>query len=126
MSGLAGVTNLRSLILEFNPILATLPELTDLTGVDGNLELRTNAAMTDLADLSAVTSVGGRLAVIYNPELLQTDAEAWAEPIEVGGIRKIVANKGYDQPPVDPCPWADDGECDNDVCVDDGWDCLSD
>lgn len=44
--------------------------------VVGDLELRTNAAMTDLDDLVAVTSVGRRLAVVYNPALLQTDAEA--------------------------------------------------
>jgi hypothetical protein len=40
--------------------------------------------------------------------------------------RKIVGNKGYDVPPLDPCPWMDDGECDYDICIDDGWDCLSD
>lgn len=82
--------------------------------------------MMHLSDLAAVTSVGGRLAVVYNLELLQTDAETWAAPLVVGGLRKIVGNKGYDQPPVDPCPWADDGECDFDVCDDDGSDCLSD
>lgn len=125
LSRLAGVTTLPSLVLEYNPKLAALPELSALAQVDGDLELRENAALTALTDLAAVTSVGGRLAVTYHPELLQTDAEAWAAPIAVGGVRKIVGNKGYDESPLDPCPWADDGECDK-VCVDDGADCLSD
>lgn len=127
LSFLAGATSLPSLVLEFNPQLTGLPELTALTSVDGALELRSNAGMAALDDLAAVTHVGGRLAVVYNPELLQMDAEAWAAPIEVDGARKIVGNKGYDVPLLDPCPWADDGECDLKVCDgSDGGDCLSD
>ncbi len=126
LSSLTGATTLRSLVLESNPMLAVLPELTALAQVEGDLELRDNAIMTNLSDLVAVASVGGRLAVVGNPELLQTDAETWAAPIVVGGARKIVSNKGYDQPPFDPCPWAGDGECDVNVCVEDEMDCLSD
>ena len=125
LSILAGATTLRSLVLESNPMLAGLPELTALAQVEGDFELRRSAGLTDLSDLAAVTSVGGRLAVVDNPELLQTDAEAWAAPIVVGGARKIFDNKGDSQPPIDPCPWANDGQCDH-VCVDDGWDCASD
>ncbi len=40
----------------------------------------------------------------------QPDAEAWAAPIDAAE-RKVVGNKGYGAPPLDPCPWMDDGEC---------------
>ncbi len=126
LSGLTGATTLRSLVLESNPMLTALPELGALAQVDGDLELRKSTTLTHLTDLAALTSVGGRLAVVYNPGLLQTDAEAWAAAIVVGGIRKIVGNNGDDQPHVDPCPWANDDECDYAVCIDDGYDCLSD
>lgn len=125
VSVLAGSTALRSLVLEHNPALTAIPELAGLASIEGDFELRTNNGLTDLDDLPAVTKVGGRLAVVYHPELLQTDAEAWAAPIDAAE-RKIVGNKGYDVPPLDSCPWMDDGECDYDICVDDGWDCLSD
>lgn len=125
VSVLAGSTALRSLVLERNPALTGIPELTDLAAIEGDFELRNNNGLTDLDDLPALTKVGGRLAVVYHRELLQTDAEAWAAPIDAAE-RKIVGNKGYDVPPLDPCPWKDDGECDYDICIDDGWDCLSD
>lgn len=108
ISVLTGLTELRSLVLEDNPALTALPELADLESIDGDLELRSNDGLTDLDDLQAVTTVGGRLAVVYHAELLQTDAEAWAAPIDAGD-RKIVGNKGYDAPPLDPCPWMNDG-----------------
>ena len=128
LSFLSGATQLASLILEDNVQLAGVPELSALVEVDGSLELRANAAMTDLDDLAALTRVGGRLAVVYNAEIFQSVAEDWAAPIQVDGDRKIVGNKGYDAPPLEPCPWANDGECDASVCDarDDGADCLSD
>ena len=125
VSVLAGSTELRSLVLEHNPALTAIPELADLASIEGDFELRTNNGLTDLDDLPALTTVGGRLAVVYHAELLQTNAEAWAAPIDAAE-RKIVGNKGYDVPPLDPCPWMDDGECDYDICIDDGFDCLSD
>ncbi|MEZ4454603.1 MAG: hypothetical protein R3B09_34445 [Nannocystaceae bacterium] len=128
LSRLVGVTSIGALALEFNPALTGLPELAALAQVDGDLELRSNDGVTSLADLSALTSVGGRLAVVYNAEILQAEAEAWGAAIEVGEGRKIVANKGYDAPLLDPCPWANDGECDAKICAPatDGVDCLSD
>lgn len=125
VSVLTGLTELHSLVLEDNPALTAMPELADLESVNGDLEIRSNDGLTNLDDLQAVTTVGGRLAVVYHAELLQTDAEAWAAPIDAAD-RKIVGNKGYDAPHLDPCPWMDDGECDARVCIDDGFDCLSD
>ncbi len=125
VSVLAGSTELRSLVLADNHALTAIPELAELASIEGDFELRSNNGLTDLDDLPAVTKVGGRLAVVYHLELLQTDAEAWAAPIDAGE-RKIVGNKGHDVPPLDPCPWKDDGECDFDFCIDDGWDCLGD
>jgi len=128
LSCLSGTTSLVSLHLASNPALTDLPELAQLASVAGNLYIRASPGITDLDDLGALTHVGGRLVVSYNPALLQTDAEAWAAPIQVDGARKIVANKGYDVPPLDPCPWPKDGECDEPVC--DAWadhdDCLED
>lgn len=102
-----------------------MPELANLEQIEGDLELRRNRSLTTLDDLQAITKVGGRLTVVYHTELLQADAEAWSAPIDALD-RKVVGNKGYNVPPLDPCPWIDDGECDSSICIDDGYDCLSD
>lgn len=52
---------------------------------------------------------------VVNPELPETDAETWAAPINVGGDRKIAGNKQDPAPPASPCPWVEDGECDEDA-----------
>lgn len=131
LSGLSGLGNLGSLVLEFNPALVTLPSLSALTQVMNNLEIRDNDALTSVADLAAVTSVGGRLVVVVNAELLQSEAVVWGEAIAVGEGRKIAGNKGDLAVPPDPCPWEQDGECDQDgprglgICAayTDEWDC---
>ena len=66
-----------------------------------------------------MTGVGGRLVVVTNQSLLQTEAVAWGETIEVGDDRKIAGNKGDLAPPADPCPWEGDWECDeeDDLCA---------
>lgn len=133
LSALAGFASLGSLVLEFNPLLAGLPELTQLAKVEGDLEIRANDALTTLADLAAVTEVGGRLVVVVNPELLESEAEAWGALIVVGEDRKIAGNKGDLDPPADPCPWEGDLECDDTwngigICAggSDWWDCATD
>lgn len=127
LSGLDGLTSLGSLVLEHNPALVTLPDLSALMQVEGDLVLRSNDALTTVAELANVTDVGGRLVVVLHKELLQTEAVAWSETITVVGARKIVRNKGDLSPPADPCPWFDDGQCDEEggVCAPgtDPWDC---
>ena len=115
LSALGGFTSVGSLVLEDNPALAVVPDLAGLTQIDGNLEIRRNDALISITDLSAVTKVGGRLVVVVNPELPEADAETWAAPINVGGDRKIAGNKQDPAPPASPCPWVEDGECDEDA-----------
>lgn len=122
LAGLAGLTELQSLRLAGNHALATLADLSALHTVAGDVEIRRNEALTSVADLDLL-AVDGRLVVVVNPELPQADALAWAEPIAVGGARKIAGNKDPG-PLADPCPWQLDGECDEPeggigVCVPD-------
>ncbi len=130
LSGLAGFTAIGSLVLEDNPKLVALPDLSALEEVVGDFEIRRNDALTTVDDLAAVTTVGGNLRVVSNAELLQTEAVTWGESFAVGKTRKIVRNKGDVDPPADPCPWFEDGECDEEggtgACAPgtDGWDCV--
>ncbi len=128
LSGLDGLTGLGSLVLEYNSALVALPHLSALTQVERDLEVRSNDALTTVADLAGLTSVGGRLVVVLHKELLQTEAVAWGATITVGKNRKIVRNKGDLTPPSDPCPWIDDYECDEegDICApgSDPLDCI--
>lgn len=70
-----------------------------------------NAALATVNDLAALQTIGGRLVVVLNPSLPQADALAWGDAIDVRGVRKIAGNKDAG-PPLDPCPWFEDGECD--------------
>ncbi len=118
LSGLAGLASVGELWLADNPALTDLSDLAALTQVEGNLEIRSNDALSSVGDLAAVTSVGGRLIVVTNQSLLQTEAIAWGATIEVGLDRKIAGNKGDPATPADPCPWAGDGQCDEDeICA---------
>jgi hypothetical protein len=112
LSGLAGLTTLRSLVIEDVEALTGLADLSALTQVERSLEIRSDNALSTLADISALTSIGGHLTIVVNPALLQTEAVAWGAAIDVGTYRKIVGNKGDLAPPADPCPWVEDGECD--------------
>ncbi len=113
LSGLAGLSSVGTLRLEHNPALTDLSDLAALTQVEGDLEIRSNDALSSVAEL-ALTGVGGRLVVVINPSLLQTEAVAWGAKIEVGIDRKIAGNKGDPATPADPCPWEGDGQCDED------------
>ncbi|WAS91634.1 hypothetical protein [Nannocystis punicea] len=131
LSGLSGLTALDELRLDGNQALVDLSGLGVLAHVAGDVEIRDNDLLADLSGLAALTAVDGRLAVIGNASLLQADAEAWAAPIAVGVSRKIGDNKNG-PPPQDPCPWEDDGVCDEvvpgglNLCVEysDGGDCC--
>ncbi|HEY8377258.1 MAG TPA: hypothetical protein VIK91_12245, partial [Nannocystis sp.] len=81
LSGLFGFAEIESLVLEHNPKITTLPELSALERVGGDFEIRDNDALTTLADLAGLAEVGGDLRVVYNDELPQTEAVMWAEPI---------------------------------------------
>ncbi|MCY1056521.1 hypothetical protein [Nannocystis sp. SCPEA4] len=116
---LAGVTSLESLRLYRNAALVDMPELSGLAEVKGDVYIGDNASLPGLGDLAALKTIGGRLAVVVNPALPQADAIAWADAITVAGDRKIAGNKDSG-PPLDPCPWNGDGECDQPyVCADD-------
>ena len=119
LSGLAGLSSVGRLTLEDNPTLNDLSALAALTQVEADLEIRSNDALSSVAGLAALTGVGGRLVVVTNQSLLQTEAVAWGETIEVGDDRKIAGNKGDLAPPADPCPWEGDWECDeeDDLCA---------
>lgn len=122
LSGLSGLTTLRSLTLRNNPALADLADLAALEHIEADLSFEANAGLTSVDALTNLTHVDGYLVIILNPALPQQDAEAWATPITVGGVRKVAGNKDAG-PPADPCPWAGDGWCDepdggNGICVD--------
>ncbi|MBZ5712709.1 leucine-rich repeat domain-containing protein [Nannocystis pusilla] len=115
---LAGVTSLESLRLYHNDALVDMPELSGLAEVTGDVYIGDNASLPGLDDLAGLKSIGGRLVVVVNPALPQADAVAWADTIEVAGDRKVAGNKDSG-PPLDPCPWNGDGECDQPyVCAD--------
>jgi hypothetical protein len=141
LAGLSGISSLGRLQILDNDALPTLGELTevvtaeslgllgnaalvDLAGlgalaeVDGQLYIRDNPALTSVAGLTALTKVGDRLSILFNSSLPQADAAAWGAGVDVAGIVKIAGNK--DAPgPADPCPWPNDGECDEEIglCV---------
>lgn len=110
LSILAGRTSLQDLVID-RTALADLSDLSALTTVVHDLEIRDNHALGSLAEVAAITTVHGRLVVAANPELPQVDALAWGQAISVGLDRKIAGNKG-DGPPLAPCPWEGDGDCD--------------
>jgi class 3 adenylate cyclase len=119
VSGLAGLTTMDSLRLLENPALTDLAGLAGLVTVTERFEISDNDALVSLEQVAALTSVGDRLMVTYNSELPQVDAVAWGAEV-AAAQRKIARNKG-DGPPADPCPYANDGECD---FLDDGSDGL--
>lgn len=113
-----------------NDALGDLEELAELIDIKGDLYIGDNAWLPTLTDLAALKTVGGRLEIVVNPALPQADAVAWAAPIVVGKDRKIAGNKDPD-PLADPCPWFQDGECDEPmgglgICAEDsdGDDCC--
>lgn len=124
LSALSGLTSLESLTLERTVALTELAGLTALVEVEGDVTIRDNSGLTGLTGAPALKKIGGRLKIAGNESLPQADAEQWAEAIEVVGARKIGDNKDSGEKP-EPCPWYEDGECDEDVCApeSDGEDC---
>jgi hypothetical protein len=53
--------------------------------------------------------------IYYNSKLPQTEAEAFAARVNAEGRVRVVGNLGDDDVPYDPCPWPDDGYCDEDL-----------
>lgn len=111
LSGLAGVTSLWQLRMYHNDALTGLAGLSAVAQVETSVIVRENASLASLAGMAALTSVGERLTVVDNPALPQADALAWGAGIAAGEGQKIAANKDPG-PPANPCPWTDDGECD--------------
>lgn len=111
LSILVGFGELGSLTLRDNPGLSELPALANLTTLSGELHIRDNQSLVSLGAVGSLQAIGGRVAIVGNTALPQVDAVAWAEPIAVGGARKIAGNKDPG-PLLDPCPWFEDGECD--------------
>lgn len=123
---LSGITSVESLALMNNDALVALPALSAMTEVKGDLDIRENAALASLAEVGALTTVGGRLRIFSNHALPHADALAWAAAITAGQGNKVADNKDS-PPPQDPCPWLNDGECDEPViCPEfsDGYDCC--
>lgn len=123
---LSGITIVESLALRNNGALVALPGLSALTQVKGDVDIRENAALTSLDEVAALMTVGGRLRIFSNHALPQADALTWAAAIVAGGGSKVADNKDG-PPPQDPCPWLNDGECDEPViCPEfsDGEDCC--
>ena len=73
-------------------------ELPNLERIDGDLDIYSNAALTSLAGLSDLLSVGGNLAIQINDSLTSLDMYALSE---VGGGISIIQN--FNLPQCDAC-----------------------
>ncbi len=130
LSPLAGVTALESLRIRENKAITELSGLGAVAEITGLAEISGNAAITAVAGMAALKTVGGRLKVMLNPALPQPDAVQWGAGVAAALGRKIAGNKDAG-PPLDPCPWQNDVECDDvmyglGICVDgsDPADCM--
>lgn len=121
-----GVSSVDSLTILNNDALAALPGLSALQQVHEDFNIQDNAALTSLAEVADLTVVGGRLRILSNHALPCVDALAWAAGISAGNGIKVADNEDCPVSP-DPCPWKDDGDCDEPLlCPEfsDGLDCC--
>jgi hypothetical protein len=129
LDGLSNLQQLDALKLENNHILTTGPRL-PLLEQAGAIQVTSNPALTDLSGLSALRSVQD-LHISNNPKLTRVElpqlasggklviiANASLDPAPFAALRqlpfaevKIVAN-ALEREQLSPCPWVDDGECD--------------
>jgi len=92
LEGLSSLTTVgRGLLIYDNASLTTLEGLSSFTTVD-DLSILYNDSLTSLEGLSGVKTVGDDLSIYDNASLCQSDAEAFAASIEVGGTVDVRDN----------------------------------
>lgn len=112
---LPALSEVDSLSLVSNLSLGDLKGLGALKTVTNSLTIDKNGIQT-IDDLVSLTSVGGDLVIVRNAFLPQDATAQWGAALDVGGTRKIAGNMGAEAP-ADPCPWTDDGVCDEDLGI---------
>ena len=65
---------------------------------DDGVTIQDNDSLDALTAMAALTEVEGDLMILFNQELPQVDADAWADMITVGGMRKVAGNQGGHNP----------------------------
>ena len=96
LEGLSSLTTVGTyLVIYDNHALTSLEGLSSLTTVGGGggfLFIINNDALTSLEGLSGLTYVGDDLSIHNNDSLCQSDAEAFAASIELGGTVDVRDN----------------------------------
>lgn len=132
LDGLQNLSELRELEVDQNPTLEFIADMPLLTEMDkvalfenprlttftslpalertGELSIYSHAALAKLA-LPALTRVD-RLVVAGNHALPAAEVDALVEQTNPGSA-KVGRNLGQESP-LSPCPWVEDGECDED------------
>ena len=73
-------------------MLPNLDGLAAITSLGTNLTITENAVLTDLSGLSNLTTVARDLSIDNNDALCQSDAQAFAAGITVGGESFVAFN----------------------------------
>lgn len=94
-----------------------------LTSIGGLLITR-NDHLVDLGVANGNLNVVDGVECHSNPAIENEDVLAWLERLDVSGVQKVGNNGGSG--PLDPCPWRDDGECDEGHLCASGTDSLGD
>ena len=93
LGGLPRLVSVGHYLNIYNNTSMTTADLSGLQTIAVDLYVGENNALTVL-DMPSLTSVGADLSVTYNDSLCQTDAEAFAAPISVGGNVFVYGNNG--------------------------------
>ena len=95
LDDLSSITSVGWLTVEDNDALTSFVGLEGLTSVTTDLEIIGNDLLPHLDALSSLSAVGNDLIVQENSCLSQTEAEAFAASIEVGGTNTVESNGAH-------------------------------
>ena len=76
-----------------NPSLVSLGSLSSLATVGDYLDIHENPALNDVV-IPSLTHVGGWMAILDNECLVQAEAQAFADSLEVWGEVAVLGNEG--------------------------------
>jgi hypothetical protein len=92
LRGLGTVRELGALVVRDNPQLENLEGLEKVTSVAMGFELADNAALTSVAEMELLETVGGDLTITGNTSLPSADLSAWLAGVTVEGTSTVENN----------------------------------